>query len=229
MLIIQIIPGTSPSESIRPILSGEVEGCQAHVELHVRIGVPFDEGIGLAIEDGPDRKLQLYVDLARGCPTCPANATCSFSEQSEDRLLGEIVGTLADMSVSDHSLLVNQQQGRPVVCIVAVPYCEAIVDGNRVQDAEALHSILHFGKIPFPKELRRVNADDDEPLARVLLVPCLDPRQRSLTIDSPIGPEFQQDDLSPQLLELQRSSVDPGRIGQLRGRAVLQRTDEGVP
>ena len=159
----------------------------------------------------------------------PANATCSFSEQSEDRLLGEIVGTLADMSVTDHSPLVNQQQGRPIACIVTVPYCEAVVDGNRVQDAEAFHGILDVGKIPFPKELRRVNADDDEALACVLLVPCLDPRQRPLTIDSPIGPEFQQDHLSPQLFELQRSGVDPGRIGQLRGRAVVQRSDEGVP
>ena len=63
MLIIQVIPGTSPSESIRLVFSGEVEGCQAHVELHVRIGVPFEEGIGLVIEDGPDRKLQLCVDV----------------------------------------------------------------------------------------------------------------------------------------------------------------------
>ena len=162
-------------------------------------------------------------------PRLPANALHSFCEQSEDRLLGEIVGTLADMSVTDHSPLVNQQQGRPIACIIAVPYCEAIVDGNGEQDAEALHGVLHVGKIPFPKKLRGVNADDDEPLARVLLVPCLDPRQRPLTIDSPIGPEFQQDHLSPQLFELQRSGVDPGRIGQLRGRAVLQRTDKGVP
>ena len=153
----------------------------------------------------------------------------SFYEQSEDRLLGEIVGTLADMSVADHSLLVNQQQRRPVACLIAVPYCETIVDGNRVQDAEALHSVLDVGKIPFPKELRGVNANDDEPPARVLLVPCLDPRQRPLTIDSPIGPEFQQDHLSPQLFELQRTGVDPGCIGQLRGRAVVQRSDKGVP
>ena len=162
-------------------------------------------------------------------PRLPANATHSFYEQSEDRLLGEIVGTLADMSVTDHSPLVNQQQRRPVARVIALPYCEAVIDGNRVQDAEALHSILHFGKIPFPKELRGVNADNDEPLARVLLMPCLDPRQRPLTIDSPIGPEFQQDHLSSQLFELQRGRVDPGRIGQLRGRAVLQRADEGVP
>ena len=162
-------------------------------------------------------------------PRLPANATCSFSEQSEDRLLGEIVGTLADMSVTDHSPLVNQQQRRPVARLRALPYCEAVVDGNRVQDGEALHVILHVSKILFPKELRGVNADDDEPLARVLLVPCLDPRQRPLTIDSPIGPEFQQDHPSPQFFELQRSGVDPGRIGQLRGRAVLQRADEGIP
>src|SRR3989304_6321999 len=122
-------------------------------------------------------------------PRLPANATCSFSEQSEDRLLGGSGGTLADMSVTDPSPLVNQQQGRPVVCLIAVPNCEAVVDGNTVQDAEAFHGILDVGKIPFPKELRRGNADDDEPLARVLLVPCLDPRQRPLTIDSPIGPE----------------------------------------
>src|SRR3990170_52521 len=172
------------------------------------------------------------------CPEAPfgsrmsclsANAMRSFCEQSDDRLLGEIVGTLADMSVSDHSPLVNQQQGWPVAYLITIPYCETIVDGNRVQDAEALHSVLHVGKIPFPKELRRVNADDDEPSARVLLVPCLDPRQRPLTIDSPIGPEFQQDHLSSQLFELQRSGVDPGCIGQLRGRAVVQRSDKGVP
>lgn len=159
----------------------------------------------------------------------PASAICSLSEQSNDRLFGEIVGSLADMSVSNHSPLVNQEQGRPVACLIAVPYGEAIVDGDRVEEAKPPHVVLDVGKIPFPKELWRVNADDDKPLAPVPLVPCLDPRQRSLAIDSPIGPEFQKDDLSLQFLELQRSRVDPGRIGQLRGRAVLQRTDKGVP
>ena len=151
-----------------------------------------------------------------------------FGEKSDDCLLGEIVCTLADMRVSDHPSLVNQMEGRPIPGVVALPYCEVVVDGNRVREPEPLHGILHVVEFPFPEELRRVDTDDDESLARVLLVPCLDPRQRPLTIDSPIRPEFQEHDLPPKVLELQWLGVDPGCGGQLRRRAILQGTYECV-
>ena len=114
-----------------------------------------------------------------------------FGEKSDNRPLSEIVCTLADMRVSDHPSLVNQMQGRPIPGVVALPYCEVVVDGNGIGQAETSHRFLHVVEFPFPEELRRVDTDDDESLARVLLVPCLDPRQRPLTVDSPIGPEFQ--------------------------------------
>ena len=60
-------------------------------------------------------------------------------------------------------------------------------------------------------------------------MPRLDPRQRPLTVDSPVGPELQEDDLSAQLLKAEWSGSDPGAVGQLRGRAVLQWADERVP
>ena len=151
-----------------------------------------------------------------------------FGEKSDDCLLGEIVCTLADMRVSDHPSLVNQMEGRPIPGVVALPYCEVVVDGYRVREPEPLHGILHVVEFPFPEELRRVDTDDDESLARVLLVPCLDPRQRPLTIDSPIRPEFQEHNLAPQLLKLQGIGVNPGCVGQLRRLAALQQTHESV-
>ena len=136
-------------------------------------------------------------------PLSPETINTSLCKKTDDRLFGKIVRALADMRVSEHPFFVNEVQGRPVASVVAIPYREVVVDGNWVHDAEPLHRILHVVEVPFPEELRRVYADDDEPLARVFLVPCLDPRQCPLTIDSPIRPEFEEHDLPTKLLELQ--------------------------
>ncbi len=136
-------------------------------------------------------------------PLSPETIKTSLCKKTDDRLFGKIVRALADVRVSEDSFFVNEVQGWPIPGVVGVPYCEVVVDGNRVCDAEPLHRILHVVEVPFPEELRRVYSDDNEPLARVFVVPCLDPRQCPLTIDSPISPEFEEHDLPTKLLELQ--------------------------
>ncbi len=134
--------------------------------------------------------MEIYSASQRSGQASPGRCWPLFAEETDDRLFSEVIRPFADVRVPHDPPFVDQVQGRPIFGTVAVPYREVVVDGNGVGEAEPLDGLLDVLKFPLPEELRGVNADDDKPLDRVLVVPCLDPRQRALTVDSPIGPKF---------------------------------------
>src|ERR1700675_4131239 len=51
------------SESIRLVLSREVQGRQPYVELHVRIRISFEEDVMFIVKSRSDRKQHFFVDV----------------------------------------------------------------------------------------------------------------------------------------------------------------------
>ena len=116
-------------------------------------------------------------------------------EELSDQTLGQSVVPLTEVDVTHDALGVDQVLGRPVLVVVGVPRSVVVVDGDRVVDAERLGLRLDVADDVFEGELRRVHADDLQPVGGVALVPGLDVRQRTLTVDARVRPEV--DDARP--------------------------------
>src|SRR4029453_11045045 len=58
-------------------------------------------------------------------------------------------------------------------------------------------------------ELRRVDADDDQALVLVFLVPGADVAERAQPVDAGVGPEVDEDDLPARALRGQGFGVEP--------------------
>src|SRR5262245_49901577 len=61
------------------------------------------------------------------------------------------------------------------------------------------------------RELGRADADDDEPVVRVLLMPGADVSERPEPVDAGVRPEVGEHDLPLQVLLRQRLRVEPPR------------------
>ena len=140
------------------------------------------------------------------------------AEQPADQRLGLRVLAFAEVRVADVALLVDQVLGRPVLVRVVVPGPEVVVLHDRVRDAEPLDRGPHVRRHVLERELRRVHADDHEPLVAVGRVPRLEVRQRAQAVDARVRPEVDQHDLAAQLRERQRLRVDPGAVCVQRRR-----------
>ena len=68
---------------------------------------------------------------------------------------------------------------------------------------------LDVAGVVLERELRRVDADDDEPVVAVLLVPGLEIGQRAQAVDAGVGPEVDQHDLAAQVAAIE-SGLPPG-------------------
>src|SRR5262249_46983432 len=65
--------------------------------------------------------------------------------------------------------------------------------------------------VALERELRRVDADDDQPLLCVLLRPRPDERERPEPVDAGVRPEVDEHDLPAQALRGQGRRVEPTR------------------
>ena len=131
------------------------------------------------------------------------------AEERADVLLARPVVALAEVVVADVSRAVDQVLGRPVGVGVVVPGAVVVVLDDRVVDPESLHGGADVRGDVLEGELRRVDADDHEPVAVVVAVPGLEVRQRAQAVDARVGPEVDQDDLPAKLAERQRRRVEP--------------------
>ena len=73
--------------------------------------------------------------------------------------------------VPDASLRVDEVQGRPVVVRECVPDRVLVVDRDRVRDTHLVEGGADVVEVPLERELGRVDADRDESVASVPLVP----------------------------------------------------------
>ena len=136
-------------------------------------------------------------------------------QQLLDPSLGLVVLPLAEVLVAHLAGCIDKVMGRPVFIVECVPDGVVAVERDGVRDGKLLHGLLHVGQLLLEVELRRVDADDHQAAVLVLFRPGADVGNRAQAVDTGVGPEVDEDDLSFELLRGQRRRVDPGgRAGE---------------
>ena len=134
-------------------------------------------------------------------------------EEPADGGLRLTVLALPEALVAHLARRVDEVVRRPVLVAVGVPRVIAVVDGDRVGDAELLHRAFDVGGHVLEGKLRRVHSDDLQTVGTVTLVPGLDVGEAPLAVDAGIGPEVDQDNLATQRPDGERrpaGCVQPG-------------------
>ena len=145
-------------------------------------------------------------------------------EQLADRPLGVVVVALALLDLADVAAPVDEVLGRPGAVLVRVPGLVAVVDRDRVADAELAGGLADVGRDVLERELGRVHADDPQARLPVGGIPRLQVRQRAQAVDAGVGPEVDEHDLASKRRDGLRLRVDPRRDASevRRGAVVLQ-------
>ena len=136
--------------------------------------------------------------------------------------LGLGVGALSEVGVADVAVLVYEVFGRPVPVFEGVPGPEVVVLEDRVLKAELFDGVDHVLPDLLELELRSVYPQDDETLICVLCVPLLDVGQGADAVDAGVGPEVDENDLSPLALEGEGLRVYPAIDSRELGRLPVE-------
>ena len=140
-------------------------------------------------------------------------------------MLGERVVPLAEVHVAHDPLGVDEVFGGPVLIVVGVPGPVVVVHRDGVAHAEGLDRGLHVAHDVLELEFGRLHSYHDQTIVLVALVPGLDVRQGSLTVDARIRPEVHEDDLAAKLGHGERpvaGGVEPrGDVREVRCRTTL--------
>ena len=131
------------------------------------------------------------------------------AEQLLDRALRLLVAALAEVVVADDALRVDEVERRPVVVVERVPDVVVVVDRDRVVDPSLRRRLPHPVDLVLERELRRVDADDDQPVVSVGLRPRPDVRLRAQPVDARQRPEVHEHDVAAQLGGAERLGVEP--------------------
>ena len=120
-------------------------------------------------------------------------------------------------------MLVDQVLRRPVLVRVRAPRLVVVVERDGPGDAEVVRRAADVRRHVLERELRRVHADDLEPVCVVGRVPGAQVRQRAQAVDARVRPEVDQHDLAAQRRERRAAvarRVQPVRdAGEVRRRA----------
>ena len=158
-----------------------------------------------------------------GEPGSRGQRLCSLGEQLADRVLGDVVLALAEVVVANAPVPVDQVLRRPVLVLPRVPGGVAVVERDRVADAEAADVLGDVCRLALEGKLGRVDADDHEPVGAVARVPRLHVRERAQAVDARIRPEVDQDHLAAQLVQRKRPCVQPADDARDRRRLAVVR------
>jgi hypothetical protein len=88
--------------------------------------------------------------------------------------------------------------------ILSGPNGVVAVERDQILDAHFLRGLADVVRVPLERKLRRVNADDDQAVAFVLLGPGADVGERAEPVDAGVRPEVDEDDLPTQARGCQR-------------------------
>ena len=128
-----------------------------------------------------------------------------------------VVRALAEMVMTNATLRVDEKVRRPKLVVERAPDGERAVDRHRIGHAELLNGVAHVVDVLFERELRRMHADDDQPVILVLVGPRLNVGKRAKAVDARVRPEVDDDDLAAQTFRRERRRVEPRiRAGQRR-------------
>src|SRR6185369_6028159 len=86
-----------------------------------------------------------------------------FGEQLPDHALGHVIFALAVMEVADAALRIDEVMRGPVLVLERAPQHVAVVERDRVADAEVLDRARDIFGLALEGELGRVDANYDEP------------------------------------------------------------------
>jgi hypothetical protein len=131
------------------------------------------------------------------------------TQQPLDDTLALLVTALAEVVMPDSSFHVGDVHGWPVVVVEGAPDSIVTVEGDRIFDPHLLRGLADVVDVVLEWELRRVDADHDQPLILVLLVPRADVAERAQPVDARVGAEVDEDDLPAQAHRRQPLGVEP--------------------
>src|SRR5262249_18091794 len=133
----------------------------------------------------------------------------TLGQEVPDHSLGLPVRPFPDVGVAHHALSIDEDRRWPGPVGVAPPDREVVVLHHRILDPEIARGGGDLVEGLFPRELRRVDADDREALLLVLRVPVPQLRDHVLAVVSAVGPELDVHDAAAQLLQAEGLAVDP--------------------
>src|SRR5215212_7342468 len=155
---------------------------------------------------------ELFVDgLASG-----------LAQQVLDHPLAVVVVALAEVVVPDPALRVCEVDRRPVPVGECAPDPVVAVERDRVLDPQGLHGLADVVNLVLERELRRMDADDDQASIAILLGPRAYECQRAEPVDACVCPEVNENDLSSQTLRSERGGVQPAGCPFEYGQATLR-------
>ena len=138
------------------------------------------------------------------------------TEEPPDLVLGLLVATFAEVDRGLTARAVVQIVGRPVLVLELVPNRHVVVERHRIVDAQLLHRAGDIGMVLLEVELRGVDADHDETVLAVAVIPGPDTRDRPHAVHARVGPEVVEHDLASKVGLGQWLGVDPA-FGDERG------------
>ncbi len=122
------------------------------------------------------------------------------AEQTLDDALGLLVAPLAEVTVADDPLPVDEVQRRPVVVVERIPDRVVVVERDWVVDLSLAGRLSHAIDLVLEGELRRVCAKDDQPVVSIRLRPGAHVGLRTQPVDAGVRPEIDDDHLSSEAL-----------------------------
>jgi hypothetical protein len=154
------------------------------------------------------------------------SVTVGRAQEHLDDHLALLVAALTEVHVPDRPFRVRDVHAGPVVVREGAPDRVLGVERDRILDALVRSGPADVVGVSLERELRRVDADNDQALIPVLLVPRADVAERAQPVDARVRPEVDEHDLPLQALRSQRFGVEPaGRAvepGQMRLGAQLR-------
>src|SRR5436190_18983497 len=113
------------------------------------------------------------------------------------------------MVIADAALRIDEVMGGPESVVERAPQIVAVVERDRITDAEIADRAGDVRRLALEGELGRVNADHDEAVLAIFLVPRLHVRQRPQAVDAAVGPEIDHNDLAFELVAGERAGIEP--------------------
>src|SRR5579883_999882 len=172
--------------------------------------VPRRPGAGSGLVMGS--RTSLAAACVGGAPRRRGLGQQFVEVRGEAAPFGVLQMQLAVPVVADAALLVDQVNTGPELIAPRLPNAAVVINDDGEFQAVVPSLGADAGCICLVGELRRVDADDRQPLAGVFLLPGLVDRVIVDAIDTAKGPEMDDHDLAAQIRELEGLALDPGHV-----------------
>ena len=137
------------------------------------LSLPVPE-VGLGTLQVRPVRLSFEAFIGYGDEVVRDSVAAGLAEQPLDDHLALRVAALAELVVADPPFRVGDVHRGPVVVVEGAPDRKVGVERDRILDAHVLRGPTDVVGIVLERELRGVDANDDQPLILVLLVPRTD-------------------------------------------------------